>query len=332
MDNKFTEVQDKIIQILQEKNSFLILSHIYPDGDSLGSALGLGLFLSDVLKKQVDVGIDGAVPRQYQFLPGQHLLKLQDNLNAVYEATVVLECPDKSRCGTVANKVKQPGVTINIDHHETNLNFAEFNYVDVSASAVGEQIYQFLIKIGSQKIPKEVAVCLYTAIVTDTGRFSYSNTTPQALTIAAELIATGVDPLIVSQSVYERRSLALTRLLNKMLETITMVEGSPVAYGYISQPMLQETGASPRETEGFIDFIRALENIEVAMLFQDPGNGKIKVSFRSKGTVDVAALAAEVAGGGGHKAAAGCTIEGQLEPVIQQVITFIQQTTLPLKH
>jgi phosphoesterase RecJ-like protein len=325
MANKFAEIQDKIVRVLQEKNSFLILSHIYPDGDSLGSALGLGLFLSKVLEKQVDVGIDGPVPRQYQFLPGQHLLKLQDNLNHEYDATIVLECPDKSRCGTVADKVKRCGVSINIDHHETNVHFAELNYVDTSASAVGEQIYQIIAQLGKHHISKDIAVCIYTAIVTDTGRFSYTNTTPLALNIVAELLKRGVNPFLINRAIYENRSLGLTRLLTKMLQTIVVLETSPVAYGYISQPMLNETGSSPRETEGFIDYIRAIENIEVAILFQEPGNGKIKVSFRSKGNIDVAALAAEVAGGGGHKAAAGCSIDGQLEPVINQVIAFIKQ-------
>lgn len=325
MGNKFTEVQDKIIQVFNDKKSFLILSHIYPDGDSLGSALGLGLYLSAILKKAVDVGIDGTVPRQYKFLPGQHLLKLRENLSDQYEVTIVIECPDKLRCGTVAEKVKHSGVTINIDHHETNQNFAELNYVDVAASAVGEQIYYILKKIGGQCITKDIAVCLYTAIVTDTGRFSYSNTKPESLQIGAEFLQVGVNPFIINQAIYENRSLGLTRLLTKMLQTIVVLDSSPVAYGYISQPMLQETDTSPRETEGFIDYIRAIENIEVAILFQDPGKGKIKISFRSKGKVDVAILAAEIAGGGGHKAASGGTIEGQLESVIQQVISFIKQ-------
>jgi bifunctional oligoribonuclease and PAP phosphatase NrnA len=325
MGNTFSEVQDNIIRVLKEKNSFLILSHIYPDGDSLGSALGLGLFLSTKLNKQVDVGIDGPVSRQYKFLPGQHLLKLQDNLAAQYEVTIVIECPEASRCGTVAEKVKQSGVTINIDHHGTNQNFGDLNYVDVTASAVGEQIYYILKKIGNQSITNDIAVCLYTAIVTDTGRFSYSNTKPESLRICAEFLEQGVNSFSINQAIYEQRSLGLTRLLDKMLQTITILDGSPVAYGYISQLMLQETGTSPRETEGFIDYIRAIENIEVAILFQDPGKGTIKISFRSKGKIDVAALAAEIAGGGGHKAAAGCTIKGQLDPVIQQVISIVKQ-------
>ncbi|MFB3895005.1 MAG: bifunctional oligoribonuclease/PAP phosphatase NrnA [bacterium] len=325
MANQFTEIQDKIIKVLKEKNSFLILSHIYPDGDSLGSALGLGLFLTTKLNKQVAVGIDGAVPRQYQFLPGQHLLKLQNDLAEQYDATIILECPESGRCGTVAEKVKQRGVTINIDHHETNQNFADLNYVDVKSSAVGEQIYYILKRINDQSITSDIAVCLYTAIVTDTGRFSYTNTKPESFEICAEFLQLGVKPFIINQAIYENRSFGLTRLLDKMLQTITIVDGYPVAYGYISQPMLQETGTTPRETEGFIDYIRAIENIEVAILFQDPGNGKIKISFRSKGKIDVASLAAQIAGGGGHKAAAGCTLVGQLEPVIQQVISQIKQ-------
>lgn len=325
MVNKFREVQDKIIQIFKDKNSFLILSHIFPDGDSLGSALGLGLFIAEILKKKVDVGIDGPVPRQYRFLPGQHLLKLQDKLATQYDVTIVIECPDKLRCGTVAEKVKQTGITINIDHHETNLRFADINYVDISACAVGEQIYQLLKQVSRQSITKEIATCFYTAIVTDTGRFSYTNTTPQALQIAADLVSLGVNPFEIAQSVYERRSIELTHLLTKMLQTIIVLDNAPVAYGYISQPMFRETGTSPRETEGFIDNLRALENIEVAILFQDPGNGNIKVSFRSKGKIDVAELAAEVAGGGGHKAAAGCTIVGELVPVIDKVISLVKQ-------
>lgn len=325
MGNQFTEIQDKIIQVLNEKKSFLILSHIYPDGDSLGSALGIGLFLKTKLNKQVDVGIDGPVPRQYKFLPGQQLLKLQTELAEQYDATIVLECPESGRCGTVAEKVKHRGVTINIDHHETNQNFADLNYVDVKSSAVGEQIYYILKRIDDQSITPDIAVCLYTAIVTDTGRFSYSNTKPESLAICGEFLQRGVNPFIINQAIYENRSLGLTRLLDKMLQTITVVDGSPVAYGYISQSMLKETGTIPRETEGFIDYIRAIENIEVAILFQDPGNGKIKISFRSKGKVDVASLAAQIAGGGGHKAAAGCTMAGQLEPIIQQVISQVKQ-------
>ncbi|MCX7919152.1 MAG: DHHA1 domain-containing protein [bacterium] len=330
MATQFESVQDTIVQVFKEKQSFLILSHIYPDGDSLGSSLGLGLFLAEGMNKQVDIGIDGAIPRQYQFLPGQYLLKQHDNLRTEYETTVVLECPDKSRCGSVAENVRRFGLTINIDHHDTNVNFADLNYVDIAASAVGEQIYYLLTKLDRNKISREVAICLYTAIVTDTGRFSYTNTTPAALMIVAELLTLGVSPFDINQKIYENRSLALTQLLIRMLGTIKLVDGSPVAIGYISQPMLQETGTSPRDTEGFVDYLRALENIEVAILFQDPGNGKIKVSFRSKGKVDVARLAAELAGGGGHKAAAGCTIPGTLDQVIDQVVSFIK-SRLPLR-
>jgi phosphoesterase RecJ-like protein len=317
-------ISNKIIEILKEKNSFLITAHVYPDGDSLGTMLALGFFLKEKLGKQVDMAQDGQVPEIYQFLPRWQEIKDKNQLQNRYDVLIALECPSPERMGTVLEKVRPGHLVINIDHHKDNQLYGDINWLNAKASAVGELIYEIIYEIDSEALTPEMAVCLYTAMFTDTGGFHYSNTTGNTLRYCADLLDRKVNGWEIARKVYHTSPYNKTRLLGKMMAGIRVIHHGKVAYGCITRQMFAEYGCSPNDTEGFVNPVRAVEGIEIGILFQETLDGKTKASFRSVGQYDVAELAKKF-GGGGHAMAAGATIEGPISVVTESVLENVVQ-------
>jgi bifunctional oligoribonuclease and PAP phosphatase NrnA len=309
----------KLNGFIKKSKNILLSTHINPDGDGIGSGLALICILTKMGKK-VDFINRDALPSIYKFLPGSNLIKNVTKIRGMYDLAIVLECPEIERNGGIVDYKKHAKVTVNIDHHLGNTMYGDLNIVDPSAAAVGAQLYKIMKKL-SWTIDRDIATCIYTAIVTDTGSFRYSNTTPEIHIIASELLKKGADPEYISSQVYASTEAAV-KLLNLMLSNLK-VDGK-IGYSCLTRKMFKETGAAESETDNFINNIRAIKLVETAMLFKEIGPTSVKVSFRSKGNADVNNIARRFQGGG-HKHAAGAVIHLPLASAIKTVLAEVKK-------
>lgn len=318
----------EVIKAINANSKFLITAHINLEGDSLGSQLAMKELLISMGKKAYILDSD-AVPDHYKFLPKAD--EVSNDLDKIepFDAAVVLDCPTLKRAGRVNKIIKENAkVVINIDHHISNEKFGDINWVDPNASSAGEMVYRLYKETGA-KLTKEVALSLYIAILTDTGSFNYDNTSSVTHEIAGELLGYGLDPALVSESVYERRSLEDIRLLALVLDTLKINGDGNVAYLEVTRGMLNKTGADIAKSEGLINYARSIDKVKVAVLFKEDlkEKRKINISFRSKGngeTIDVNKIAS-VFGGGGHMRASGCVITGSLEEAKKKVLAEVEK-------
>jgi phosphoesterase RecJ-like protein len=243
-------------------------------------------------------------------------------VKGTYDAFLVLDA-DPPRTG-LFNGSWPARTLINIDHHITNPREWPLTWLDADATATGEMIYRLLTGL---KVPldKDMAVCLYTAIFTDTGSFRYSNTTPESMRIAATLIEAGADPWTVTENVYESYAFKRINLLGKVLSGIERSEDGRIAWVLVTEELYRQTGTSAEDTDNFINFVRSVKGVEVAVLFRQTGAAQYKISLRGKGRVDLSGLATSL-GGGGHKNAAGGIVEGPLTAVRDRVLHAVAQT------
>jgi phosphoesterase RecJ-like protein len=321
---------EKIIQVVRTGRRFLITSHENPDGDAIGSMLALGLSLERIGKEVVFYNKDGT-PQLLRFLPGSEKVSSSlNNIDGSFHATFIVDCTDTSRVGEKFERFKslgRCGTTIIIDHHQTSKPSADLYLLNPKASSTGMIIYS-LLKALSLEITPEVAENLYTTIVVDTGSFRYENTTPETFKIAAELVELGASPWEVSQALYEREPLRKLKLLGLVLPTLEVTEDRRIASVVVRKDMFKMTGTTKEDTEGFVNFPRAINGIEVAVLFREEESSSTdsrwKVSLRSKGRVNVATIA-EKFGGGGHERAAGCSILGALSDVKHKIFSSINE-------
>lgn len=305
-------------QAIKKFNKFLITTHINPEGDAIGSQVATACLLKKLGKESAMLN-DSPVPNLLQFMKGtEHILKeMPHNFN--YQAVIMLDCPDIMRIGRVNDYIKKDSVIINIDHHISNTNFGRFNWVEPELSSTGEMVYD-LFKAFKVKISLDEAIVLYVSIMTDTGSFRYSNTSSKTHRIAAELIDIGVKPHEMHMRIYETSSVQDTNLLGEALQTMKLTDDGKIAWLWVTKEMLKKTKASLEGTEGIINFARSIDGVEIAILFRETGTeDKVKVSFRSKGKVDVNKLAG-LFGGGGHPTASGCTVFGKIEDVEKKVL------------
>ncbi|HHP51410.1 MAG TPA: bifunctional oligoribonuclease/PAP phosphatase NrnA [Moorella mulderi] len=307
-----------IARILLEAPYVGILSHDLPDGDCLGSSLALALALRARGARVVVINAD-PVPEAFRFLPGQDTIVSGKEIESPPPILVVLDSADLQRPGEgMEHLLASARIIINIDHHVSNTRFGHLNLVDVQASATAQLVYRLLKEMGLP-ISGEIATCLYTGLVTDTGSFQYENTTPEALRLAAELMELGADVATIREYLWERKPLASLKLLSLVLPTLNLAYGGEVAWMVVSQESLEKAGAGPEHVEGLVNYPRSLAGVEVAFLFRELSPRMVKVSLRSKKRVDVNRIAS-LFGGGGHRRAAGCVVEGSLEEVIPRVV------------
>jgi len=312
------ETMEKIAALIRRSASAAVLCHMHPDGDALGSMLGLALALERLGKRVHRVSPDG-VPPPYDFLPGSRAVRrrLPRDLPPL---AIVVDCDGLARLGPLARRTGQVAHVVAIDHHATGKAFGALRWVDPSAAAVGALLSELVAALGVP-FDREIATCLYTAILTDTGRFSYTNTTARALRIAARLVQAGADPGAIYQQVYETKSLAQAALLGAALSRLSTADEGRIVLSALTRADFAATGANDSDTEGIIDQIRAVRQAEVAVLLVERG-GEVRCSMRSRGRADVARVA-EALGGGGHPQAAGCTVAGPLARARKQAIRLI---------
>lgn len=299
----------EILKIIEQGRRFLVASHESPDGDALASTLALVNALREMGKDVVAFNPDG-VPEPFSFLPGASMVVRSLANEVPFDAAFVLDAGELRRAGNdLASRCR---ALVNIDHHPFS-SFGDVQLVDVKASATGALVYRILTARG-WPISSDVALCIYTAILSDTGSFRYSNADPEAFDIASRMVSLGVNPWDVASCLYESQPAARLRLLAQALSTLTVSPCGRYASVTVTSEMYQRTGSGPEHTDGFVNYPRSVSGVEVALFFRQVAPAAFKVGFRSKGRIDVGALSREL-GGGGHHNAAGAVVEGDLEPV-----------------
>jgi bifunctional oligoribonuclease and PAP phosphatase NrnA len=308
----------QVVELIESKRSFAITSHIRPDGDSLGSSLGL-YWLLQALDKDAEVIMRDAVPNSYRHLPGWQKVRITPDVDRHYEAVFVIECSDITRPGLV-NLDKQH--VVNIDHHSTTALFGAINWIDSTASAVGEMIYN-LCKATGVRVTTEIAECVYTALITDTGSFHYSNTTERTFKVASELVRTGVKPAKTAESVFASYPWSRIQLLGDVLSTAKRDTSGKVACMRQTLDMQKRSAASEEDTDGFVNYPLTVAEVEAVALLKECSPGVYRTSLRSKGDVNVARVA-EMFGGGGHRNAAGCTLKGTWDETERRIVELLR--------
>ena len=322
---------EKILDLIESSQRILITSHRDPDGDSIGSQLTLDGFLQS-FGKTTRIINQGCLPHQYAFLDPQKRIENfnlgvnRKDLDFEPDSVFVLECPSLDRLGDVKKIVPPESKLVNIDHHPDNERFGTINYVDLKASAVGEMIY-CLLKDYDFPISPMMANQIYAAILTDTGRFRYSNTSARCLSICAELIKLGADPKTLTNKIYFNHSLAFLKLLGTILENLEVRDTGKICSMTIDRRLLSELGVNHQEIEGIVGYSLFLSGVEIGLLFTETEEGKTKVNLRSQSDFDVSKLA-KILGGGGHKNAAGCTLNYELEKAKKVVFDQIPKLFL----
>jgi len=305
---------------LRRPGETLLTTHILPDGDSIGSLLGLGLAMRDAGFAVTMHSADG-VPFRYRFLRGSEHVVAGDVPNGAFARVVALDCSDAQRLSPVWASVKDR-LIINIDHHTTNQSFGTLNFVDPAAAATGEIVFDLLSEMGLP-IKAEEAAALYVAITTDTGSFKYENTTPRTYRIAAQLLEAGAKPQELSLQVFDLRTRAATFVLCSALESLKFSEDGLIAWMTLTEEEMERAGAKDEDLEGIVNFARNIEDIEVGLIFRAKKDGTVKVAFRSR-NIDVSKVA-EACGGGGHPRAAGCLLETDLDAAVTLILSAVRK-------
>ena len=310
---------DEIIRFVQTNQRFAVTSHDRPDGDSIGSSLGLALALEQ-LGKTVDLFGSDPHPHHYDFLPGIQNIQITDHLEGDYDGLFVLECSELGRSGL---QDLERFFVINIDHHPYTKPFGNLNWLNPTASAVGELVY-YLIRSLSAELTPEIATNLYVAIMTDTGSFQFSNTHAKTFQVAGDLVSCGANPSVIAQTVYMNQPHSKFRLLSTLLGGLELHAIQRIASITLTQEMLKETGASLQDSEGFVNYPLSMEGVLLAIFFREESDKQYRVSLRSKNHYDVAAVAKRF-GGGGHKNAAGLSIQGSFEEVRNALMSALEK-------
>ena len=302
-------------ELLKSAQKLAIVSHVSPDGDTLGSSLAL-MHALRTLGKDVIMNVDDDISTVYSFLPGiEEFRRFAPDESVEADILVIIDASSADRAGNAMEVVKARAV-LNIDHHKTNTRFADYLYLDSDAAATAEIVYSLLQEMGIG-LTTDIATCIYEGIYTDTGSFKYSNTTSNTLKTAAELLNYGVNPSLISDNM-ELKSRSQVEMLRKVLETLTFLKDGKIAYIEIA-PELYDHNV---DTDAFISYPRYVEGVEIALLFKQVEDNLTRVSFRSK-EIDVAKIALSF-GGGGHKKAAGCSIYAPMEEAKKTVLQVVE--------
>lgn len=296
----------------------MITSHVRPDGDGLGSGLALYWMLK-ALDKEATVVLRDRVPPAYHVLPGSDQVVVLEDISGAYDAAFIIECSDVDRPGLPSLKDQ---FVVNIDHHSTTVPFGDINWIDSTAAAVGEMIYNLCKALGVE-VTKEIAECIYTALLTDTGSFHFSNTTERTLKIASELVRRGVEPARISQALFYSSSFAKVKLLGLVLSNIERDESGRIAWITMDRATMYEADASEEDADGIVNHALSVADVEAVAFFKELSPGAYRVSLRSKNKHNVAKVA-ELFGGGGHRNAAGCRVTGEFPEVKRKVLEGLQ--------
>lgn len=315
---------DAILRALREGERFLVCSHSRPDGDAVGSVLAMGMLLEQ-MGKRADLVTADRVPLVYRKLPGADGIRTALRVHGPYDAAILLECDSYERTrlrGLEKFKI------INIDHHTSGRLWGDVNWIDCSAAAVGQLVHR-LVRAAGAKVTPEMATCLYTTLLTDTGGFLFGTLQGSTFELAHELVDAGADPIRIAQNTYFSTPMSKLLLLGAALTNLHR-EGR-ITWVWVTHEDMVRTCAAEEDCEGIVNYALSVADVETAVFLRELPEGQIKVSLRSKGRVNVAELA-ELKGGGGHENAAGCTLEGPLARALEEILKELRPRVAKLGH
>jgi phosphoesterase RecJ-like protein len=312
---------DRVLQEIRVRRRFVVTSHARPDGDGIGSALACGQILR-MMGKDAEVVMHDGVPRIYQNLPFADRA-IQSNTVPENDAVILLECDGVRR--TMLEGLEECFL-INIDHHVSGRNFGHINWIDSSVMATAELVFR-LARLACIPVDRDIATCLYTALMTDTGSFMFEGTNEQTFAVARELVLAGADPAQCARHIYFGHSTAKMRLLGTALSSLHR-EG-PLAWIWVTQEQMTRFGAREEDCEGLVNYALSIAEVQVAIFFRELPDGRYRISLRSKGEVNVSTVA-EHFGGGGHKCASGCSVDGPLALAVAQIVERLRAETAVL--
>jgi phosphoesterase RecJ-like protein len=316
------KIIDRIIEGVRAHRTFCVVGHIRPDGDCIGSQLGLALALRDQGKRVVCWNED-PVPDKLAFLKGSDMFE-KPRRGQKFDCVIATDCASFERLGKVGNCISQRKLFINIDHHASNTRYADINWVSAREPSSGELIFR-LLKAANWPITPAIADCLFTAVSTDTGSFQYPSTTPATYHVAGELVKRGANLEKICDEVYQSYPLSRVRLLQHVYNHFRLAHDNRIAWFWLKRADYVRSGAAPDDSEGLIDHIRAIAPVVVACLFEEIGPDLTRISLRSKSEkVNVNEIAA-LFGGGGHHAAAGARIPGSPHSVQRRVLDAVKK-------
>jgi phosphoesterase RecJ-like protein len=316
------KIIDRIIEGIRESRTICVAGHIRPDGDCVGSQLGLAIALQNEGKKVFCWNEDPS-PQKYEFLDPARLLQ-KPKRGLKFDCVIATDAASFERLGAVGPCITQRKHFINIDHHESNTRYADLNWVSARDPSTGELLFR-LLKIAKWPITKPIADCLFTAVSTDTGSFQYPSTRPGTYHVAGELVRRGADLAKICDEVYQSYPLSRARLLRHIYSHFRLTHQDRIAYFWLKKADFARTGATSSDSEGLIDHIRAIAPVVVACVFEELGPELTRISLRSKSEkVNVNEIAAQF-GGGGHPAAAGARIPGRPLSIQRKVISAVKK-------
>lgn len=319
MENLFLQFKEQV----EKAESIIIFSHVSPDGDTLGSNLALSLIIEKYFNKKVDTVFVGTLPLLYSYLPNyDRFIDVQKiDLNKVYDLAIAVDVASKDRMVSGTVVYDNAKFNVNIDHHKTNNAYGGLNIIDGDAACVGIILYK-MFKYLNLDITKDVARCIYTSLLTDTGGFKYENTTPETFMLAAELVKLGVSPTYEFRSCYETKPQSMVQFQAYVVSNTVFYNDGKIAFAKITRSDMSKFNATDEFTEGIVEILRTSKNVEIAAILKETKEGYTKVSLRSK-TVDLTPIVIGF-GGGGHTFAAGCTIKKPIAIAFDKLLQRVQ--------
>jgi bifunctional oligoribonuclease and PAP phosphatase NrnA len=307
---------DAILRVIREGERFVVCSHSRPDGDAVGSVLAMGMFLEQ-LGKRADLVTADRIPMVYRNLPGASGFRNALRVHGPYDAAILLECDSFER--TRLRGLEQFTI-VNIDHHASGRPWGHINWIDRNAASVGELVHR-LLKAAGANITPEIATCLYTTLLTDTGGFIYGGLRGSTFALAEELTRAGADPVRIAKNIYFRAPMSKLLLLGAALSNLHR-EGR-LAWLWVTHHDMVRTCAAEEDCEGIVNYALSIADVEAAVFLRELPERRFRMSLRSKDKINVAAIA-ESLGGGGHENAAGCTVDGPLSRALDEILQMLR--------
>jgi len=312
------EVQ-QIVEAIRARQRFVLSSHSRPDGDSIGSQLAMAYALKAIGKDVIVVNADPA-PAPLMAFPGVADIFIAPSVEGEFDAAIIMECSNLARTGVSG---LERLFVINIDHHPGNSNYGQINWFDGSAAACGEMVFDLVCALGIP-LTADIATHVYLAILTDTGSFHYSSISPRTFDICREALEAGVDPVMVARNVYDSNNMGRLKLFGAVLSAMQIDPTGHIAIVYLDHEMARVAGGTYEDTEGLINLPLTVKEIQAVVFFKQDEANQYRVSMRSKGAIDIGAVAKQF-GGGGHRNAAGCTVSGAIDTLQKEFVERIEQ-------
>ena len=315
---------DEAAAFLRERDDFLVVSHVQPDGDAISSTVAVGWLLHRLGKSFVMYN-EGPVPQRLGFLWNSAAIATAAGgcPQRRHRNVIAVDCADFARCGSARERFAEGAELLNIDHHPTNDAFGRTNLIVPDAASTTEILFRLIERMGLP-LDRDVATALYTGLMTDTGGFRYANTGPAVMRMAARLLEAGADGPTLAETLLERMTASQMKMLQRALPRLAFSEDGRIGWLWVNADDLRETGASNEHLEGLVNYPRNVEGVEVGLLFKQLAPDSVKISLRSAGGADVAAIAKQF-GGGGHVRAAGCRLSADLGSAIEQVVAAVRR-------